>query len=69
MTVLKIFYCSFCHKHQDDVEVIIAGPDMINICNECISLCAKIISERKPQNNKSPDADRVKAGSSSDSLE
>lgn len=34
--------CSFCGKNQKDVDKLIAGPD-VNICGECVSLCADII--------------------------
>jgi len=36
--------CSFCHKSNDDVKKMIAGPTKeINICSECIDLCHEII--------------------------
>ncbi len=34
--------CSFCYKTQDQVEKLIAGPN-VYICNECIDLCCSII--------------------------
>ena len=37
--------CSFCGKTQDQVKRLIAGPNDIYICNECISLCETIINE------------------------
>ena len=37
--------CSFCGKPQDVVRKLIAGPDGIYICDECISLCSEIIEE------------------------
>lgn len=36
--------CSFCGKNQDDVEKLIAGPD-VYICDECIELCNEIVDE------------------------
>lgn len=38
--------CSFCGKHQNDVKKLIAGPAVF-ICDECISLCADIITEEQ----------------------
>lgn len=38
------YYCSFCGKSQEEVDKIIAGPDVF-ICNECVSLCVAIIEE------------------------
>ncbi len=43
-TPIKI-KCSFCGKTQDAVRKLIAGPDGIYICDECISLCSEIIEE------------------------
>lgn len=37
--------CSFCGKPQEAVRKLIAGPDGIYICDECISLCSEIIEE------------------------
>jgi len=36
--------CSFCGKSQHEVKKLIVGPT-VYICNECIELCAGIISE------------------------
>lgn len=37
--------CSFCGKHQDEVEKLIAGPDVF-ICDECIELCNEIVLDK-----------------------
>lgn len=37
--MLLLYYCSFCRKSKKDVKVMIAGPDRINICNECVEHC------------------------------
>ncbi|MFI3238117.1 MAG: ATP-dependent Clp protease ATP-binding subunit ClpX [Lachnospiraceae bacterium] len=37
--------CSFCGKQQDEVRKLIAGPDGIYICDECIGVCSEIIEE------------------------
>lgn len=37
--------CSFCGKSQKQVKQLIAGPQ-IYICDECVTLCNEIISER-----------------------
>ncbi len=36
--------CSFCAKTQDEVDRLIAGPD-VYICNECVYLCDEIIAK------------------------
>ena len=35
--------CSFCGKHKDDVEKLIAGRPDVFICDQCIELCNGII--------------------------
>ena len=40
----KSVRCSFCGKHQEQVDRIIAGPGAY-ICNECVRLCMNILSE------------------------
>jgi len=37
--------CSFCGKTQDEVRKLIAGPDGVFICNECVDICIGIIEE------------------------
>ena len=37
--------CSFCGKNQDQVRKLIAGPEGVYICDECIDICADIIEE------------------------
>lgn len=36
--------CSFCGKRQEQVNRIIAGPN-VYICNECVSLCSGILQD------------------------
>jgi ATP-dependent Clp protease ATP-binding subunit ClpX len=36
-------HCSFCGKHQDEIEKLIAGPG-VYICNECVGLCDQILA-------------------------
>ncbi|HIR26388.1 MAG TPA: ATP-dependent Clp protease ATP-binding subunit ClpX [Candidatus Choladousia intestinigallinarum] len=37
--------CSFCNKTEDQVRKLIAGPNGVYICDECIDICAEIIEE------------------------
>ena len=39
------YTCSFCTKSQTQVKRLIAGPDRVFICDECVTLCDQIISE------------------------
>ena len=41
----KDLVCSFCGKHQDEVERMIIGPG-VNICSECIGLCYDLLSDK-----------------------
>ncbi len=37
--------CSFCHRPQSQVRKLIAGPDGVYICDECVDICSEIIEE------------------------
>ncbi|MGI9558864.1 MAG: ATP-dependent Clp protease ATP-binding subunit ClpX [Thermodesulfobacteriota bacterium] len=39
--------CSFCSKGKSDVSKLIAGPNDVYICDECIDLCNEIIDEER----------------------
>ncbi len=41
--------CSFCHKTQDQVRKLIAGPEGVYICDECVDICAEIIEEESEE--------------------
>ena len=38
-------FCSFCGRYKDEVGKMIAGPNGIFICEDCIDVCNKIILE------------------------
>lgn len=38
----KELFCSFCGKHQDEVQKLIAGSS-VYICNECVNMCNEIL--------------------------
>lgn len=44
----KSVRCSFCGKHQEQVNRIIAGPGAY-ICNECVNLCMSILEDADEQ--------------------
>lgn len=37
--------CSFCRRCHDEVGRLIAGPDGVGICDECVNLCREIVAE------------------------
>lgn len=42
-----LLHCSFCNKSQNDVARLIAGPPGIQICNECVKVCASVIAQEE----------------------
>lgn len=47
--------CSFCGKNQDEVNKLIAGPDVF-ICDECIDLCNEIVQDEGGDDEDEPTA-------------
>ncbi len=43
----KPYACSFCGKDNAQVERMIAGPNGVFICNECVSACNEIIARER----------------------
>jgi ATP-dependent Clp protease ATP-binding subunit ClpX len=43
----RLYLCSFCGKNQDQVHRLIAGPNGVFICDECIRLCNEILAEEE----------------------
>ena len=37
--------CSFCNKSEDQVRKLIAGPNGVYICDDCVEICGEIIEE------------------------
>ncbi len=37
--------CSFCYRDQTQVRRLIAGPDGVFICDECVHLCVEVLAE------------------------
>ncbi len=44
----NIQICSFCKRAQEEVHRLIAGPDGVFICDECVELCQEILEEDNP---------------------
>ena len=38
-------YCSFCGKEKSKVKKLIAGPDGVFICDECVELCRDMMAK------------------------
>jgi ATP-dependent Clp protease ATP-binding subunit ClpX len=43
--------CSFCGKGRLEVDKLIVGND-VSICNECVTLCAEIVTKTQPKKTK-----------------
>jgi ATP-dependent Clp protease ATP-binding subunit ClpX len=41
-------YCSFCRRGENEVNRLIAGPESVYICDECVYLCNEILAEEVP---------------------
>ena len=41
--------CSFCDKHQDEVLILIKGPNNTYICDDCVEKCHSIVLEQKQE--------------------
>lgn len=39
--------CSFCKRPQSAVGQLVAGPDGVSICDDCVALCQEILREGK----------------------
>lgn len=39
-------HCSFCGKPNSEVKKLIAGPDGVYICDQCVEICEKVIREK-----------------------
>jgi ATP-dependent Clp protease ATP-binding subunit ClpX len=44
-TRVDVERCSFCHRDQGQVRRLIAGPDGVFICDECVALCQEVLEE------------------------
>jgi ATP-dependent Clp protease ATP-binding subunit ClpX len=52
----RLYLCSFCGKSQNHVHRLIAGPNGVCICDECVTLCNEVLAadlpiELNPQND------------------
>ncbi len=41
----EIPHCSFCKRSQTETHRLIAGPDQVYICEECVELCVDILEQ------------------------
>ncbi len=48
---IKELHCSFCGKGESEVAKIIAGPNDLNICNECVDECVYLLGRDKKEDD------------------
>jgi ATP-dependent Clp protease ATP-binding subunit ClpX len=53
--VIDVQRCSFCHRDQGQVRRLIAGPDGVFICDECVGLCQEVLEEDGIENTPRPE--------------
>jgi ATP-dependent Clp protease ATP-binding subunit ClpX len=45
-------FCSFCGKSADEVGRLIAGPQGVFICNECVDVCGALLNDERGKRKK-----------------
>jgi ATP-dependent Clp protease ATP-binding subunit ClpX len=48
-TQTELRRCSFCNRSEAEVQRLIAGPEGVFICNECVDLCRDILDGESPR--------------------
>ncbi len=51
--------CSFCNKTENQVHKLIAGPNGVYICDECIDICTEILEEEMDEQSAQRSADGI----------
>jgi ATP-dependent protease Clp ATPase subunit len=54
------FTCSFCGKLREQTRRLIAGPDGVYICAECVALCNQILAEGQGEGAQ-PESEELRA--------
>lgn len=60
----KLNTCSFCGRSQLEVKKLIAGPDNIFICDQCVELCLNALASEIPGFNKNGNSENFDKKSS-----
>ena len=47
--------CSFCQRDSEEVERLIAGPENVCICNNCVELCQHMLAEDDARTDLQPE--------------
>ena len=52
MKIFNLNYCSFCRKVPEESQIIIAGPEGVNLCDKCVDLCTELVAKSRAKTNK-----------------
>lgn len=44
-----IFYCSFCGRNQHEVEVMVAAPVHVAICDQCVDTAVETVARKRSE--------------------
>ena len=62
-------HCSFCGKPEELTRRLIAGPNGVYICDECIEICRDVIKEEKDKTNEKEPVQLLKPAEIKDKLD
>lgn len=43
------YTCSFCGRGREQARRVIAGPNGVFICAECVTVCSEVLAESQPE--------------------
>jgi len=58
---IKMHYCSFCRKRSDELDILIQSINpmfIVNICDECVRTCVKVIEEKHAERKRKKDNEK-----------
>ena len=47
LKVLRLLFCDFCGKSQDECPLLIQGRDGVHICRACIAVCVEMVRDNE----------------------
>ena len=62
-------HCSFCGKPEELTRRLIAGPNGVYICDECIEICRDVMKEEKDKTNEKESVQLLKPAEIKDKLD
>ena len=62
-------HCSFCGKPEELTKRLIAGPNGVYICDECIEICRDVMKEEKDKTNEKECVQLLKPAEIKDKLD